>query len=150
MEDNETAVIGRPLDRVDGILKVTGGARYAAELGPREPLHAVVVQSTIARGRIVTLDTTQAERAPGVALVLTHRNAQRLPDGGLAAVNPPAGRVLSLLQDDAIHYNGEPIAVVVADTFEHATDAARLVQVTYTADRPRLRFDEAKRAPHAP
>jgi xanthine dehydrogenase YagR molybdenum-binding subunit len=150
MEDDETAVIGRPLDRVDGILKVTGGARYAAELGPREPLHAVVVQSTIACGRIVTLDTTQAESAPGVALVLTHRNAQRLPDGGLAAVNPPAGRVLSLLQDGAIHYNGEPIAVVVADTFEHATEAARLVQVTYTADRPRLRFDEAKRAPHAP
>ena len=150
MEANGTAIIGRPLDRVDGILKVTGDARYAAELGPREPLHAVVVQSTIARGRIVRLDITQAERAPGVALVLTHRNAPRLPEGGLAAVNPPAGRVLSLLQDDAIHYNGEPIAVVVADTFERATDAARLVRVTYTTDRPRLRFDEAKRAPRAP
>src|SRR5205814_5660860 len=77
-------------------------------------------------------------------------NAQRLPEAGRAAVKPPAGRVLTLLQDDLVHYNGQPIAVIVADTVEHARDAARLVRVEYAIEPALLRFDEAKKGPHRP
>ncbi len=75
---------------------------------------------------------------------MTHKNAPALPKKGRGAVKPPAGREMSLLQDDAVRYNGEPIAVVVADTLEHALEAAARVEVTYDKKRPRLAFDEAK------
>ena len=143
-------LIGTPLDRTDGVQKVTGGARYAAEFALPGVCHASIVQSTIARGRIAALDATRAEHAPGVLLVMTHRNAPRLPGGGRNGVNPPAGRVLSLLQDDTVHYNGEPIAVVVADTPERAVAAAELVRVTYATDAPILDFAASRAAAYAP
>jgi xanthine dehydrogenase YagR molybdenum-binding subunit len=150
MNDDGERIIGRPLDRVDGRLKVTGGARFAAEFPAERMAYAVIVQSTVARGRIVRLDTADAERVPGVLFVLTHRNARALPNKGLDAVNPPAGRTLSLLQDDAVHYNGQPIAVVIADRLERANDAARLVQVSYAVERPVLRFSDARRSARRP
>src|SRR5207248_4955673 len=101
--------------------------------------------STVPSGRIATIDTRDAERSPGVLLVLTHQNAPQLPQRGRAAVNPPAGRVMSLLQDDVVSYNGQPIAVVVADTFERATAAASKVRVSYTAQTATLDFTAAKR-----
>jgi xanthine dehydrogenase YagR molybdenum-binding subunit len=128
--------IGMPLDRVDGRLKVTGGARYSAEMPTHGVVHAVLVQSTVGAGRIARLDTRAAERAPGVLLVMTHRNAPRLPHGNRPPVERPAGRVLTLLQDSVVHYNGQPIAVVVADTLEHATHAATLVKVSYRSRVP--------------
>ncbi len=145
-----TGSVGRPLDRTDGVAKVTGRARYAAEFEVPGVTYAVMVQSTIPSGRIAKLDTAAAEHAPGVILVLTHENAQRLPEKGLAAVNPPAGRVLTLLQDDAIHYNGQPIAVVVADTFERAVDGAARVRVAYDVAPAVLRFETAKAQRYAP
>ena len=135
---NRTAhdpAVGADMDRVDGRLKVTGAARYSADMPTENLAHAVLVQSTVPAGRITRLDTAAAKKAPGVLNVLTHLNAPRLPDHGRAAVNPPAGRVLTLLQDDVVRYNGQPIAVVVADTFEHARDAALLVRAKY-ATRP--------------
>ena len=150
MNDDSMAVIGSALSRVDGPLKITGAAKYAAEFGPDGITYAVIVQSTVPRGRVVRLDTGDAERAPGVLLVMSHRNAPALPAGGKAAINPPAGRTLSLFQDDVVHYNGQPIAVVVADSFERATDAARLVQVSYQLDAPALDFAMAKKSPHKP
>ena len=75
-------IIGQPLDRTDGALKTTGGARYAAEFRLPGLCHAVMVLSTVPRGRLVNLDTTRAERAPGVLLVLSHRNAPSLPEHG--------------------------------------------------------------------
>src|SRR5207237_2668693 len=87
-----TEFVGQPLDRTDGMLKVTGEARYAAEFSPPRLAHAVLVQSTIAKGTIVSIDTSAAEATPGVLLILTHRNAPKLPQGGKAAVKPPAGR----------------------------------------------------------
>ena len=128
-------VIGQPLDRTDGPLKVTGagalrGRVPAARALPRGHGRA----STIPRGQHHALDTTRAERAPGVLLVLTHRNAPKLPEHGRAAVKPPAGRAMSLLQDDDVHYNGEPIAVVVADTLRaRARRGAALVDARYAA-----------------
>ena len=110
------AVVGLPIDRVDGRLKVTGAARYSAEFSLDNLAHAVVVQSTIACGRIKEIDTSAAEAASGVLAVLTHHNAPRLhaspPSFTVGSAPPPP------LQDDRIYYNGQHIAVVVAETFE--------------------------------
>ena len=144
------SVIGRPLDRTDGSLKTTGGARYAAEFRLADLCHAVMVLSTIARGRIVDLDSTRAENAPGVLLVLSHRNAPTLPEHGRAAFKPPAGRALSLFQDDEVHYNRQPIAVVVADTFEHAVAAAALVDARYAPEVALLDFERERASAYAP
>jgi xanthine dehydrogenase YagR molybdenum-binding subunit len=143
-------VIGQPLDRTDGVLKVTGGARYAAEFALPRMCHATIVQSTIARGRIAAIDMTRAQNSPGVLLVITHLNAPRLPNGGNNGVNPPAGRMLSLLQDDVVHYNGQPVGVVVADTPEHSVAAAELVRATYVTEAPTLDFERAKSVSHPP
>ena len=101
-------------------------------------VHAVMVTCTIAAGRVTAMDTTAAAAAPGVIAILTPQNAPRLPAGGRAAVNPPSGRVLSLLQDDEVHYNGQPIGVVVADTLERAMEGARLVKLSYAATHANL------------
>ncbi|HET6577738.1 MAG TPA: xanthine dehydrogenase family protein molybdopterin-binding subunit [Gemmatimonadales bacterium] len=123
--------VGAGMDRVDGRLKVTGAARFSAEMPAEGLVHAVLVQSTVPAGRITRLDTAAARKAPGVLAVMTHLDAPKLPQKGRAAVNPPAGRVMTLLQDATVRYNGQPIAVVVADTFEHARDAAALVRARY-------------------
>jgi len=143
-------LIGQPLDRVDGLLKVTGDARYAAEFPEARLAHAVLVTSTIARGTIASIDASRAEAVPGVLLVMTCRNAPRLPNGGQPALAPPAGRRLSLLQDNEVHYSNEPVAVVVADTLEHATDAARQLRIAYRAEAAALDFAQAKPNAHAP
>src|SRR4051812_11003642 len=118
--------VGTPLSRVDGRLKVTGGARYAAEVQLKDVAYGVLVLSTIAKGRVTQIDTAAAEKAPGVLAVITHRSASKvvLPDSVKALVDPKVGRPLQPLQDDQVHYHGQPIAIVLADTFEHATNAA--------------------------
>jgi xanthine dehydrogenase YagR molybdenum-binding subunit len=131
--------VGQPLDRIDGRLKVTGAARYAAEIPLANLAHAVLVQSTIGKGRIVAIDTKAAERAPGVILVLTHRNAPKLASNK-ASPNQP-GEAYPLLQDDKIHYNGQHIGLVVAETFEQATHAATLLRVRYEEERPVTRLE---------
>jgi len=143
-------MIGQPFDRTDGLLKVTGEARYAAEFPEARLAHAVLVTSTIARGTIASIDMSRAQAMPGVLLVMTHENAPRLPNGGKAQLAPPAGRRLSLLQDNEVHYSNEPVAVVVADTLEHATDAARQLRITYRAAAATLDFAQAKANAHAP
>src|SRR5947209_4859353 len=136
-------MIGDPVDRLDGRLKVTGRARYTAEWPIERLAYGVIVQSTIAQGTIVSIDTAAASALPGVVAVLTADNAPRLPQGGRAGVNPPAGRVLSLLQDRDVRYNGEPVALVVADTFEQATHAASAVRITYRAVTPAVDMHKA-------
>jgi xanthine dehydrogenase YagR molybdenum-binding subunit len=137
--------IGRPISRVDGRLKVTGGTRYAAEAQVADVLYGVLVTSTIARGKLTTIDMAAAEKAPGVVAVLTHRNMPRIP--GRQEVpgtpDPSVGRPLQPLQDDTIYHNGQPIAVVVADTFERATQAAALVRTTYREERAVTEFAAA-------
>ena len=144
------SVVSQPLDRTDGPLKVAGEARYAAEFQLPGLAHAVMVQSTIAKGTITGLDPAAAQKVPGVLLVLSHLNAPKLPKGGKAGVNPPAGRVLSLLQDNVVHYNGQPIALVVADTFEHAMAGAELLKVSYRKEKPQLDFAGAKASAYPP
>ncbi len=147
---SDTTWIGAPVDRVDGRLKVTGAAPYSGDVDLPRLAHAVLVLSTIANGRITTLDIATAERMPGVLAILTHMNAWKLPQGGRAGVNPPAGRVLTLLQDDVVHFNRQPIGVVVAETLDQAAAAARMVKVAYAAKPATLNFAEAKPNAHAP
>jgi len=142
--------VGQPLDRTDGLLKVTGQARYSAEFQVPRLVHAVLVQSTVPAGRITRVDTHVAQAMPGVLLVMTHENAPRLPNDGKPALEPPAGRVLSLLQDDQVHYNGQPVAVVVGDTLEHAQAAARMVRVEVAQQPARLDFETARADAHSP
>ncbi len=137
--------VGAPIDRVDGHLKVTGGARYTAEMPVEHVAHAVMVTSTIARGRVRHADTAAAERVPGVLAVLTPANAPKLPTSDKALGQPPEGRKLTTLQDDKVYYNGQPIGLVVADTLEHAMAAAELVHFTYDVEHPELDMATAPR-----
>jgi xanthine dehydrogenase YagR molybdenum-binding subunit len=112
-----TAFIGRPVSRVDGRQKVTGAAPYAAEFGVANLAHAAVVRSTEANGRIASIDSASAERAPGVVAVLTHRNAPRLPyREHKAVVDAAVGERLHVLQDEQVSHQGQPIALVRGET----------------------------------
>jgi len=131
------------MDRVDGRAKVTGRARYAMENPIANVAHGVLVTSAIARGRIASIETRAAERVPGVLAVMTHENAKKLsrpPDAGDRS--RPATRVLQLLQDPAVRYANQPIAVVVAETFEAAREAAGLVLVRYDRQAHDVRLGE--------
>ena len=125
LDDDAQGVIGRPLDRVDGRLKVTGGARYAYEVlqGPATT-YGYVVEAAIGKGRIKSIDTRAAERAPGVVLVLTHQNAPKQGTGNHHEAHP-------VLTSPDVSYYGQPVAFVVAETFEQARAAAYLIRVTY-------------------
>ncbi len=146
-----TPLIGAPIGRVDGRAKVTGTATYAAEFRPPGLAYAALATSLIAAGRLTALHTAAAERAPGVLLVLTHLNADKLPYQApptRAAVDPVAGEQLHVLQDDRIYFSGQPIAVVVAETQAQATYAAALVRATYAVDAAaRTQFDPTQARP---
>jgi xanthine dehydrogenase YagR molybdenum-binding subunit len=137
----------RPLDRVDAVAKVTGAARYATEQPAPGVAYAVMVTSTIARGRIVAIEGTSAEGVSGVLAVLTHQNAEKLPRRRREDGDAP---VLHLLQDGAIRYANQPIAVVVADTLEAAREGARLVRVRYAAEPPGVSLEPRQGSAYAP
>ncbi|GEP57851.1 xanthine dehydrogenase family protein molybdopterin-binding subunit [Reyranella soli] len=143
--------VGKPVSRLDGALKVRGQAKFAAEVAIEGLLHAAVVHSTIARGRIASLETKAAELAPGVALVMTHRNAPRLkaPEA-FGEGDGVAGSNLPVMQDDRIHWNGEAVAVVLAETQEQADHAAGLVSVTYEEEGAVTNFAVAQADAHHP
>lgn len=129
--------IGRPISRFDGRLKVTGAARYTADIPLADAIHATIVQSTVANGRTVSIDTTVAEKAPGVFAVFTHRNMPRMtPTPKPWSHLHPHGQSYLPLQDDQIHYAGQPIALVVAGTRDQATHAGTLIRVEYDARPP--------------
>jgi xanthine dehydrogenase YagR molybdenum-binding subunit len=124
--------IGQPRRRVDGRLKVTGQARYAAEHAVAGCVHGVLVTSTIAAGRITHLDTKAAAQAPGVLAIVSHLNAPRVP--GYENPQPDErveGQQLRVFFDDKIHYNNQPVALAIAATLEQAQHAAALVHVAY-------------------
>ncbi len=126
---------GTAVARIDGPAKVTGRALYAAEHDATGLAHAVVVNATVARGRIVAIDVDDARRVPGVIDVLTHDHRPKMRSLGVFYKDmiSPGGTPLRPLHDDRVHYSGQPVAVVVADTFEAARDAARRVVVRYDA-----------------
>ncbi len=116
-------VIGKAIDRVDGRLKVTGGAHYCAEMPIPNLVHAVLINSTITNGRIVEIDTQAAVAAPSVLAVLTHRNAPRIVPSPVALDSASqgggAGEQHVPLQNDRIHYSGQHIGVVIAETMAY-------------------------------
>jgi xanthine dehydrogenase YagR molybdenum-binding subunit len=147
----QRGLIGTQVSRLDGPLKVRGEARFAAEYVMDGMVYAAMRYSTIARGRITSLDTSAAEAAPGVVLVMTYRNAPRMQPPPLFLTAPKAagGSSLPVMQDDSIHWNGEPIAVVLAGTQEQADHAATMIEIAYESSRPRS-FEEAKANPRTP
>lgn len=138
--------VGQGLSRLDGPRKVSGTARFAAEFPLDGMAYAAVACSTIAKGRIATLDVAAAEAAPGVVLVMTHRNAPKLNPAPLfmTAEKAAGGDKVPVMQDDRIHWNGQPVAVVLAETQEQADHAKSLIVVGYEADDAETDFGAAQ------
>src|SRR4030081_2239011 len=113
-------VVGKPIDRIDGRLKVTGGARYAYETQQEGVLYGFVVEASIGKGTIRSIDARAAEKAPCVALVLTYRNAPAQGAGNHREAHP-------VLTGPQVTGYGRPVAFVVAESFEQARAAAYLV-----------------------
>jgi len=143
-----TEYVGREMQRVDGHAKVRGEARFTAEFPVDNVAYAALVHSTIAKGKIRKIDTEAAEQAPGVLAVITYRNMPRIKAPPIVDFhNIGKGFALSdlpIMQDDAIHWDGEPVAVVVAETLERAEHATSLVSVEYDAETPEVSFEGAK------
>src|SRR3954447_10168275 len=127
------AYVGTPTSRVDGRAKVTGAAKYAGEFATDGLLQGFVVEATIPSGRIVRLDTSEAVQVKGVLDVLTHAHCPPLAESDEAWKDEvaPDGSPFRPLYDDSIKFNGQPIALVVADDWETAKFAATLVRVEY-------------------
>jgi xanthine dehydrogenase YagR molybdenum-binding subunit len=138
--------VGRSLARVDGPLKVRGKARFAGEVPYRNLAYASLTCSTIAKGRITTIDASEAKSAPGVLLVLTHENAPKLnaiamfPEGAAASSLTP-------LKDGNVHWNGQPVALVLAETQEQADYAARLIRIAYEEEPANLTLSLGRAKP---
>jgi xanthine dehydrogenase YagR molybdenum-binding subunit len=125
----DKSLIGESMSRVDGRLKVTGQAKYSGEYKLPDLAYGVLVPSTITNGTITAIDVKAAKRTPGVIEVITPFNFGGLPGFKPDAAQPVRG--LKLFNDTLVHFNGQPIALVIAETFEKATYAASLVKATY-------------------
>jgi xanthine dehydrogenase YagR molybdenum-binding subunit len=136
--------IGQPLTRRDGVLKVKGEARYAADNHPPGMLHAVLAVSSIARGHVKFLDVEAAKRHPGVVEVMTSANRPPLAEDPDAKTNPFMFR-MELLQNDNVRYANQPIAVVIAETLEAATEGAALLSPQYEVLPARVGLDGGER-----
>jgi len=144
------AIIGEPVARVDGPLKVTGRATYACEhWDAGTPLYGYIVGATIGRGRVTGIDTARAEACPGVRRVMTHRTT---PEQG--AIDPSIASMYSraypVLDGPEVHHYGDPVALVVADTFEQARAAAWHVEVAYAAEPGHYDFAAGRDRSYAP
>jgi xanthine dehydrogenase YagR molybdenum-binding subunit len=133
-------------DRVTGRAVVTGAAKYSAEYGLAGLVYGVLVGSTIAKGSISAMDTKSAERAPGVLAVISHLNTIKVPgyDAGVnPAKGPTGGKGLQVFNDAYVRFNGQPIALVIADSFERAVYAASLVKAQYKKEEHETDFYDA-------
>src|SRR5438552_1693061 len=135
--------IGQPLTRRDGILKVTGSARFAADQHPPGMLYAVLAVSSIARGRVTFLDVPAAKRHPGVVDVMTPKHKPPLAMDPDTRTGPFPMR-LDLLQNDEVRYANQPIAVVIAETLEAATEGAALLAPKYQTLPARIGLDASE------
>ena len=129
-------LIGKPTSRVDGAAKVTGAAKYAAEFYAPNLAHGYLVLSTVANGKIKSIDLSEAEKQPGVVKIFTHQNAPKLAftDKRDKDELAPEGISFRALQSDKIYFNQQPVALVIAETFEQARWAARQVKIAYDAE----------------
>lgn len=138
--------IGTAVDRVDGRLKVTGGAIYAADTKLDRLAYGYLVTSTIGRGTITAMNTDAAQGAPGMLAVYTPFNPLKL----FSYTQNQNDDNFPPLQDTRVRYYGQVIGLVVAETFEQARDAATLVEVAYDAQPPAASFRPASPAPSCP
>src|SRR5215203_2335059 len=132
--------IGKEMSRVDGVAKVTGRAKYAAEFKVPNLAYGFIVLGEVAKGTIKSIDTGEAEKLPGVIRILTHLNAPKLGPKANTEYAPPENsrqpdKSFRALQSDRIFFNMQPVALVVAETYEQARYAARRVKVTYNAEK---------------
>ena len=145
--------VGQPLSRVDGPLKVTGEATYTAEYEFEHVAYAALAYSGVAKGQIARIDPSEAERAPGVVAVMTYQNAPQMqapvlygdPSSGGAAASD-----LPVMQGPEVAWNGQPVAVVVAETQEQAEEAAALVRIEYRQEEAALSFGALKSGAQPP
>jgi xanthine dehydrogenase YagR molybdenum-binding subunit len=146
-----TSALGRTSSRKDGHLKVTGQARYAADHVLSQVAHAVTIESTVAKGRIKKIDSALAERAPGFLAILHRDNVPKLrrPDDDFVSASK-AGEARVVFEDDKVHYVGQYIAIVVAETLEQARYAAECVRVEYEEEAPLIETDEAMSTAYSP
>ncbi|MFM9902732.1 MAG: molybdopterin cofactor-binding domain-containing protein [Polaromonas sp.] len=139
LDDNRSGLMGLPMDRVDGRLKVTGQAPYAYEVreGQAQARAAIgfVLEAHIAKGRISAIDTAAAEQSPGVLLVMTHKNAPAQAPYGPMDAKDRFARAKPQLGNNEVRHYGEPVAFVVAETFEQARAAAQLIRVSYAEEK---------------
>jgi xanthine dehydrogenase YagR molybdenum-binding subunit len=146
--------IGGTLARVDGRAKVSGAARYSGEIPLPNLAHAVLIGAPVSSGRIAAIDTAEAEQAPGVVAVLTHLNLPKvaappklLPS--LAGLSAP-GQSFFPMQGDGVHYAGQHVAIVVADTIERAEHAATLVRIDYDPTPPTAVLEQGRDQAYEP
>ncbi|GAB3881631.1 hypothetical protein GCM10029964_038030 [Kibdelosporangium lantanae] len=143
--------VGKPVDRVDGPAKTTGAARFSAEYPYPDLAHAALVHATVSRGRITAIDTADAAKVPGVVEVLTHLNVPALKPAPKVTTLNIASRVsgssVNYLGTDEVHWDGQPVAVVVAETSTAARQAAGLVRVEYSTMDSTVDFETAEPKP---
>ncbi|MEJ7769330.1 MAG: xanthine dehydrogenase family protein molybdopterin-binding subunit [Chitinophagaceae bacterium] len=145
-----------PLDRIDGRLKVTGAAKYSAEYQVPNLSYGVLVSSTIARGKIIQIESRMAEKAPGVIGIVSHLNSPKVP-GYQTGNNPAGGRTegqaLRVFNSETVYFSGQPVAIAIADSYERAVYAASLVKITYEEEKHntdfKSRIDNATRPKNA-
>ena len=133
LDENRQGLMGKPVDRVEGRLKVMGKAPYAHEMmeGGTAAAHGYFVQATISKGSISAMNTSAAERAPGVLLVMTHLNAPKQAPWGPIELPDRYARSIPQLSSNKVQYYGQPVAYVVANTFEQARSASKLISIAY-------------------
>src|SRR5689334_254334 len=133
--------MGQPVPRYDAVAKVTGKAHYAADFPLNRPAYACLVTSAIAKGKIDGFDLSAAKKVRGVIDVVTYQNAERLNAPELFSNGGYASTTIEPLKSADISHDGEIIAVVLAETFEAAQEAALAVQVNYAAATPTTTFN---------
>jgi len=141
---------GNPINRVEGKLKVTGMAKYASEFNVKDLVYAQGINSTIAKGRITAVDTSEAEAQKGVLAVITFKNAEKLAQYEKDLHPLSTTSIQPVLQSNEVHYYGEYVGMVVAETFEQAQYAARLVKYTYDESKPDIDFQASKPKAYKP
>ena len=147
---NESAT-GKAIDRVEGHLKVTGMAKYASEFPIKDKVYGQGLNSTIAKGEIVSIDTSEAEKLPGVLKIITYKNAEKLKTFDKQMTEVSTTSIAPVLQTNKVHFYGEYVGLVVAETFEQAQYAARLVKFKYKKDaNPAIHLEKLRAKAYKP
>ena len=151
MKTLNKSATGKAIDRVEGHLKVTGMAKYASEFPIKDKVYGQGLNSTIAKGEIVSIDTSEAEKLPGVLKIITYKNAEKLKTFDKQMTEVSTTSIAPVLQTNKVHFYGEYVGLVVAETFEQAQYAARLVKFKYKKDaNPAIHLEKLRAKAYKP